>query len=759
MIKTRFRSIRSSATALSSRKSSWISCLLLVLVTPILASIAISGWPQGLIPTIRVPYLFAGDGLSHAWLIQRTIESTWYFNNHRSGYPFGSSFLDYPSSDFGNFAVIKIIGSVFGTWYATLNIYFLLGFAVTGATTLVVLRSFKLNNVYAVCGALIFTFLPYHFLRLAHLFYTWYFVVPVYFYYAYRIFCTPGTVTLGSLLRNRRTYIHALVLIFCSCFGVYFAAFGCIVLCTAGAVSALNHRKVLALAAGVCCALVIALGVGINITPNLLYTMKNGTNPEVAVRSPAESEIYGLKIDQMLLPRENHRVAKLAEITAEYEKTFPLVNENSTATLGFFGSIGFLILLGAGLCSLAGIKLDRRIALISAITMTLLLIATVGGFSSLFALFVSASIRGWNRISVFIAFPSILAVLIYLDYLSRVKARFFTPTAASCLLILSTVLALFDQISPACRTCAADRAARFHVQMNFFQEVEKALPNGSAVYQLPYISFPEVPDVFGVSSYDELKGFLFSKNLRWSHGGMKGRAGDAFYRALSKMSLPNQIAVVKSLGFSGITLNTAGFSDQGKEEEKTLTSIIGAPEVKSADGRIYFYRLHGSQPEIELGAPPEKVALRAQAVVKNLDSQYLLASFRSGLTVDFSSADLENLSGISGLSGEESWGRWSDAHLADHVTITFKGLLPSHFILHVTAIAYGPNVGKRVVIRAGRAIKSLTFGSSLSTQSATFDTVVPSNKIEIYPPQPVSPNGDPRLIGIGIQKINVKQSE
>jgi phosphoglycerol transferase len=39
-----------------------------------------------------------------------------------------------------------------------------------------------------------------------------------------------------------------------------------------------------------------------------MYQMKNGSNPLVANRSFIESEIYGLKIIQLILPRLGHRV-------------------------------------------------------------------------------------------------------------------------------------------------------------------------------------------------------------------------------------------------------------------------------------------------------------------------------------------------------------------------------------------------------------------------------------------------------------------
>jgi phosphoglycerol transferase len=58
----------------------------------------------------------------------------------------------------------------------------------------------------------------------------------------------------------------------------------------------------------------VIFGVIINVAPNIVNKVTNGSNPEVAVRSPAEAEIYGFKLTQLLLPRSDHRNASLASM-------------------------------------------------------------------------------------------------------------------------------------------------------------------------------------------------------------------------------------------------------------------------------------------------------------------------------------------------------------------------------------------------------------------------------------------------------------
>src|SRR5690606_21141663 len=55
--------------------------------------------------------------------------------------------------------------------------------------------------------------------------------------------------------------------------------------------------------------------------------------------------------------------------------------------------------------------------------------------------------------------------------------------------------------------------------------LDAALPDGSAVFQLPIIRFPEAPPPGRMKDYDHLRGWIHLPpgRLRWSYGAMKGR--------------------------------------------------------------------------------------------------------------------------------------------------------------------------------------------------------------------------------------------
>ena len=356
-------------TALRRRDLGWLAAG--AVLSFFLASVLLTGWPAGLVPNLQHPYLYAGDGLLQFWMSQRAIEG-WVFQNSRSGFPFGSSFLDFPGSDTGSLLVLKLLGKVSGSYFAANNLYLLLGFSAAFAAAFVVLLKISLPRATAFSGALLFAFLPYHFARLlmGHLFYTWYFVIPIYFYLGFK-------VSRLEVFKPRDMAIAAALLLAASSFGVYFAFFGCLLIVVCGLFGLARNRSYRPLLAAAFLCASIAVGVLLNIAPHLVNTWTHGSNPEVAQRSPVESEVYALKLVHLVLPHFLHRITELREFTQNYNKTFPL--SNTVSALGTVGTLGFLSMMLALFRSAAGRETDERTRLLMLSTLVMLLVATVGG--------------------------------------------------------------------------------------------------------------------------------------------------------------------------------------------------------------------------------------------------------------------------------------------------------------------------------------------------------------------------------------------
>ena len=118
------------------------------------------------------------------------------------------------------------------------------------------------------------------------------------------------------------------------------------------------------------------------------------------------------------------------------------------------------------------------------------------------------------------------------------------------------------------------------------------MPPGSAIYQLPYMEFPDFGPVEKLEGYAMATGFTNSKTLRWSFGGMQGREGDLFYRALAKKTVAEQVSAIEQLGFSGVYIDRRGFADRGVSIINDFTQVLGFdPVLERSDGNVVFFKL------------------------------------------------------------------------------------------------------------------------------------------------------------------------
>ncbi|WP_127168832.1 sugar translocase [Xanthomonas sp. BRIP62415] len=620
-------------------KAEWLPLLLGAVLSVVAGSVLLVGWRAGLLPVLDYPLSYSGDALSSLWLTQRAMEG-WIFENARSGFPFGSSFLDYPGADSGSFLFLKLAGMLAGSSAAALNLFFLLGFAANFLTAYWVMRWLRIGRSLSFTTAMLFTLAPFHFLRLGHIFYTWYFSIPIYFMLAIRIARADASLDFWSARPTRKIALAVLYLVL-SCFGVYYTAFGLILIGTSCLIALFqkNWTSITRIAAPAI--FFLAAGTLANVAPNVINERINGHNPEVAARAPGESEIYGVKLMHLILPRPEHRLPKLANVTAKYMANTPLNNENTTASMGLIGSFGLAILALVAFARLAEQRTEERIALFATLSAVLLAFMTIGGLGSLFAHVVSPSIRGWNRASIFITFSTLAAVAIVLQLLSDKLGRRHGITIAPVAAVVILVFGAWDQTSPVCSGCQSDARTAYEQDKRFIQSIEAALPPGAAVYQLPYMPFPEVPPRNALHTYDLAVGFLHSQHLKWSYAGMKGREGDLFYRNLETQPAATQLQALHRFGFDAVYIDKRGYADQGAEVIGEWTRAIGEPPAMvREDGDVVVFRLPG-------GAKPSNAAAAKEALIAEppADTKIAAASLRSFLT--------------EGWSSDEAWGVWS----------------------------------------------------------------------------------------------------
>jgi phosphoglycerol transferase len=204
---------------------------------------------------------------------------------------------------------------------------------------------------------------------------------------------------------------------------------------------------------------------------------------------------------------------------------------------------------------------------------------------------VEPQFRALNRISVVIAFFAIAALLLLVQRAAQaVPARLRQGALATVATVL-LLIGLWDQV-PAHPRPPSDRIdAQYASDRAFVQRIEQALPPGASVLQLPYVAFPEAPPLHKEGTYSQLRGFLHSEHLRWSHGGMRGRESDLWHRTLAQQPVPELLRLATASGFSGIWLDRRATPDQGAQLDSALRANGVRFEFQSPDGSLAWYRL------------------------------------------------------------------------------------------------------------------------------------------------------------------------
>jgi phosphoglycerol transferase len=538
-----------------------------------------------------------GDELTVAMGAKWLIENPWIFYNPHLGMPFGTAMFNVPQPDVFLYLIIKLLGLTTSRFGLVMNLFYLLTFPATLLCTLYVLRQLKLGYPAALLGAFLYTFLPFHFMSgEGRLFLMAYYFVPLVVLLMFRVTSDqPPLLKEGEegkwprpAWRSRGAIGAIVICVIAGSSGVYYAFFACFLMMIAGMAASAAQRRLAPLISALLLTGLISLTVLLCLSPHFLY---GHGNPVARVTGDAET--YALKISQLLLPLSGHRWLSLALLKNSYYFNAPLVNENDAATLGFIGSLGFILLLGWAAARVIGAAFrwpagdDQRILSVAALlTLAATLLATIGGFGSVFALLISSQIRSYNRICVFIAFFAYLAVALVIDrgIGTRMVRRSSKLLYAAGVFLLAAI-GLYDQTSTSFIPDYAKVEKAFRSDAEFVRKIEKKLPPGAMIFQLPYLTFPEAAE------YDLARGYLHSRQLRWSYGAMVSEQSDLWTRATKELPVPEMTRGVAEAGFAGIYLDRRLYPDNGASIEQQIVATTSQPPITSPQSQLSFFSL------------------------------------------------------------------------------------------------------------------------------------------------------------------------
>ena len=588
-------------------KSNIISFALVVVISLIIVSCVYRLWE---IDT-DVPPMYIGDGML-GMILNTAIDEEGIMGNFfidRMGAPGISPIVDSPFTDLmaliEEYAISIVTDSAadIGHWF------YYLTYPLVAATMYVLLSKFTEDKVTRIFFSIAYVVTPFHFMRgFQHASLSNYYIIPVTFYIVLLLAEEEYSGIIPARYKDSglKRILYILSCIFIGCSNIYYAFISLICLVLAVIFKAIKNGEMRHLWNEGISVVITLVSVGIGLLPNILYVLINGANTSSVVRNGNQSEYYALKFIQLLIPPSYDRIEFLRKINDAYVDESIIINENTYVSLGILGVIGLGILIIWMIYKLAmgiagkniettKLKLTNidiyRLNLLGFVVLVLILYATAGGFGTIFSYVINPVFRSINRVSIYIACCSICAIVIFVR---RIKERFSNKTGRITILVAAILvggIVLYSE-TPKFNVGYQKPAAEFDKGLrNFFGELEDSLEPGDMVYTLPYLQFPEGGLLYDMGTYDPGYGYVYTRTIRWSYGGIVGRNEDAKLLNIDNGASADFVNNILDNGFSGVYIDRNGYEDGGIEIIQFYSIELGLTPLVSEDERFVFYNL------------------------------------------------------------------------------------------------------------------------------------------------------------------------
>ncbi len=590
------------------------------LLAAILSSLSVTLVTQLWSVDLHVPFQYTQstrddqqDATLDLMLIKNIHENGWFDTNPALNAPFEQEWAEWPmGGDLLAYTMKKAIVEATGDVPLTFNLFWLLTFPLVALAAFPALRSLRCSWSSALVGAVLFSLAPYHFRNgAAHENLAFYVGVPVIVVLCARILGPDSALPRFTDLRHWRTWWQLrwllLGVVLIAVTGLYYLAFLLSMIGICAVVSAVARRQPQRLLLALPFALTGLVASFLANLPTLLFRWDHAANRlGVPDRAIGAAESYPLRLVELLSPVTSHRFGPFAALADHlYEpgrEGFGSAQLGLAASIGFVGAVVAVLVRAVRGAERRGWWLESRLGVV---ILAALLLAMKGGVSRALEYMGLQGVRAWSRIAIVIAFASLVVFARLLDRARVVihRRHWRRPRLIyASFLVIVAVLGVLDQASPALMPTAgaSSRERAWRADDAFVASLERQLPRDAMVFELPVVDFPEHGAIERLSAHDLIKeGYLHSKTLRWSAGGVRGRDGEWQWPAM-ELPLTELVRGVTAMGFSALLVDRYGFGDNGREEVRELRGLLGDPIVTRGD-RLVAWDLRRARPSLLRG--------------------------------------------------------------------------------------------------------------------------------------------------------------
>lgn len=514
------------------------------------------------------------------------------------GAPYGANWNDFPITEYFQYYLPGVLARFIGI-FAAVNFTVMMEYVLAALAFYAACRLSKWAWHWSFAGALIFAFARYAYAHGAHhITCTYYWHISLCLLVCRWMFLEEG----GIKIRDWK-FIFALAVAFVT--GVqnpyYTNMFAQFVL-IAGLVRCWRARD---WRAGIPAAGIIGTAAASFLLMNMgmfVYHLRFGPNQGAVDRTYRWLEIYGLKLVDMVMPPPDHRFPLFALWERSHIYSTDLRNPNILLSPGelpptaYLGLVALAILVWLVIVSLRRAVQREKLPLEAWMFLWIYVYSDVGGINGVIGTLGFLLFRATTRYSIWILCILLMYGVRRLSTMDVGKwivdtwgespwSRWF-PYGFACAAVF---IALFDQNPPAPTDAELQNIASYvESDRHFAQTMERALPPGAMIFQIPIMLFPESPYP-NVASYDNFRPYLYSRNLRYSFGSDKGRPREDWQIQIAQIrSLDVLIHKLEQYGFAGLYVNRNAFpTDNGEGLLQKLRSMGYDDVITSPKGDLY----------------------------------------------------------------------------------------------------------------------------------------------------------------------------
>lgn len=511
----------------------------------------------------------------------------------RLGAPFGADWSAYPMPDLPIFLLLGVLDRLFGI-PATGHLALLLADLLNALVFYACSRALGHRWQFAAGASLLFAFSRFNVGRgLSHYSLTLSFTVPAILLASWLI---GGS---HHLLTRRRWQWACFFIAIATAMGTpyYGLMFGCLVPMAIAHAIAKGLPRTNALV-GVASLVVFAATFFALHWESILAILGDHN---VLVRTYGDTERLALRPFEILLPQPGHRIPALTKLTNVYAGSMPAKGENYTSYFGVVGLAALTLMLGAyGRALLRG-RAGLRPAFVPVSAFAIVLGMT-GGLTGLLALTVTDLFRAGNR---YIVFVLAAALLFATSWCTRV-GRGLSATAAAALTALVVAVGLFDQTD---RLPAPDRLSKRaegpEWDRQLGEALEKKLPPGSMIFQMPVVPFLEQPPVHRMTDYELFRPYLATSTMRFSYGHLAAADELTWLRRTEKAPFHIAVRRLQDAGFAAVHVCRAAYADDAMGIRQIATAA-NLPVLFDAGPHLVLGLTPASAPSIPALVGPDR---------------------------------------------------------------------------------------------------------------------------------------------------------